>query len=250
MRTFIFIGYLLLFISCKTAEVVGLRFSDPEDLIEYINKNSLSYKSLEIKKITCHVETPDKKSSFRASLKSKRGEYIFILINKLTVPVAKIMLTPDSINLINHIDKYWMTGDYDYVSDLFGVGIKFEAIQSIIYEDILFHQNRKGNDVSLDSTSGLFILKDFYNEFVRYSYLNPENNKIQKIVLNDNDNKEITTIDFTNYISIGNQRYPGEISFDHKGDSFLKVNLKLSGVEINKRTNVTFSIPEKYEERK
>ena len=255
MRTVIFIGYLLLFISCKTAEVVGLRYSSPEDLIEHINSNSLSYKSIEIKKIACHVETSDKKSSFRASLKSKRGEYIFLLINKLTVPVAKIMLTPDSIILINHIDKYWMTGSYDYFSDLFDVGIKFEALQSIIYEDFLFHQNKKGkndfdNFVSLDSTSGCFILKDFYNEFVRYSYLNPENNKVQKIVLSNNENKEIATIDFANYLSVGNQRYPGEINFDHKGDIFLRVNLKLSGIEINKRINVTFSIPEKYEERK
>ena len=249
-KTCIFVSCMILFFSCRTVEkagrVVDWETENVSDLIERINDNSSKSKSIEIKKIISQVETPDKKSSFRANLISKRDEFIIISINKLTVPVVKVLLTPDSIKLVNYIDKYWITDSYKYFDDHLNVGIKFETIQSVVYENILFNHEKVDSFASIDPETKSFILKDYNDVIVKSFYLNPANSKVQRIVLNNNKNTEKVMIDFSNFVSVGKQLYPGEINFDYSGENFFKTNLKLSGIEINKKVNLTFSIPGKY----
>ena len=218
-----------------------------ERLIGHINENSFSHRSIEIKKINVQIETPDKKSSFRANLKSRQGEFALLSINKLAVPAAKIMLEPDSIKLINYIDKYWMTDSYDYIESILNIGIKFDDIQAIIFDDILYFQGF-ANFVSY-TDSGYYVIKsivkDNESHIVKFLYVDPENYKIRKVIIDNEKQNERVVINFSEYNYLGGQLYPGAISLDYKGETFLKISVKLSGAEINK-VAPTFVIPTNY----
>ena len=254
----IFIACIALFFSCKTTERVvspKLKTINPEILIERINNNSFDYQSIEIKKIIAQVEAPDKKSSFRANLKSNRDEFILLSVNKLTILAAKMMLIPDSLIFINYIDKYWLTGGYEHLENMFNIGIKFADIQQIISNNVLCYCSEDFSNLVSYIDSGYYVLKLFEKNkeilpeedfFVRYLYVDPKSYKIRKIIFDNKRDNEHIVINFSGYENVEGQLYPGIINLDYQGETFLRMNLKLSGVEINKGVNKNFNIPGNY----
>ena len=252
-NTLVFIICIVFFFGCKTTERITekpkLKPLGTEKLIERIIENSYNHQSVEIKKITVQIETSEKKNSFRANLKSTRDEFILLSISKLAVPAIKIMMEPDSIKLINYIDKYWLTDSYDYLENLLNIGIKFDIIQSVIFDNILFSQDFTGFESYIDS--GCYVLKSPEKgkaHIAKFLYIDPVNYKIRKVIFENKGQNEHAVINFSGYEYFGDQLYPNSISLDYKGETFLKINLKLSGVEIDKITNITFSIPKNYKQ--
>ena len=269
--------------SCKTAKVVTIEKVRPistNRLIKKIEENSIHYDFLNIKRIVCQYEGPDEKTSFRASLKSERDKQLLVTFSKLNVPIARMYLTPDSVQMVNYLEKTYLLEDYDFLSHFVNTDIDFEMIQAVICNEAFsYHDDRHNNDfkefVSY-ADSGMYILQslkkrkltkiakkgneekiDRYlnklNEdyfIVQHLYVDPENFKIRRIVLNDQSNQRKLTINFSAFEKVGGQLYPGDIDIKFNSlEKDLSVKLKLSKFSTEKES-FSFNIPEKYNRAK
>jgi len=280
-RHLLFFFVLLLLASCKTSKTITtfekLKPISTSRLIKNIEENAFKYEGLDIKRIACVYETPDNKTSFRATLSSKEDDHIQVMISKLNLPVAKILLTPDSVKMINYLQKTYFLGDYSYFEKILGASVDFQVVQSILTNDVFSYRNdEKDNDykefVSY-ADSGAYILQSLKNRklekinrkgkddkidrylkkldeesfIVQYLYVDPTNFKVRKILMDDVSEGRKVTVNFDDFTPVEDQLYPGSIDIHLTSrESDMKMKIKLSKFSLDPDPTINFRIPDKY----
>ena len=272
---------VLVFASCKTSQKITryekLRPLSTNRLIKNIEENAFEYTGLDIKRIACVYETPGNKTSFRATVTSGYDKNILVTISKLNLPVARLLLTPDSVKMVNYMQRSYFLGDYSYLQQKTGVEINFRMIQSILANDVFsYRKDEKDNDyrefVSY-SDSGMYILQSVKNRklekiyrkgkddkvdrylkkldednfVVQYLYIDPETFKIRKLVMDDIGEARNVKVNFDEFTGVENQLYPGSIDVHFKSpENDLRIKVKLSKFSLEDNPDINFKIPEKY----
>lgn len=247
-------------------------------LIRKVEDKSFDYDMLAIKRIVCQYEGPDEKASFRANLKSEKDKQILLTISKINIPLARLLLTPDSVKMVNYLKKEYLEEEYDYLSDLVNMELNFELIQSIISNEAFsYRDDPRDNDfrefVSY-ADSGMYILQSIKDRkldkieqkgkedkidrylnklgeddfIVQHLYIDPKTFKIRKIVLNDQSNSRKVTVDFSDFEKVDRQLYPGNIDILFASpEKNLSMKIKLSKFSTEKDQSFNFNIPDKYD---
>ena len=271
---------LLGFASCKTAKVVSTEKVRPistNKLIRKIEDNAFKYDMLSIKRIACQYEGPDDKTSFRASLKSEKDKQLLLTLSKINVPVARLYLTPDSVKMVNYLNKSFLEKDYDFLSEFVNTKLDFEMVQAVICNDAFSYRDDPRNNDFKEFVSyvdsGMYILQSFKNRklgkitqkgkeekidrylkkldeddfIVQHLYVDPQNFKIRKIILDDQSNQRKVTINFSEFVKVKGQLYPGNIDIKFASqEKDLSMKIKLSKFSTEKDQSFSFNIPEKY----
>ncbi|RKD92286.1 DUF4292 domain-containing protein [Mangrovibacterium diazotrophicum] len=280
-QNLLFFFVLLLLASCKATKTVTsyekLKPISTNRLIKNIEDNAFEYKGLDIKRIACVYETPDNKTSFRATLSSKLDEHIQVTISKLNLPVARILLTPDSVKMINYLQKTYFLGDYSYIEKMLGAAVDFQVVQSILTNDVFsYRKDEKDNDfkefVSY-TDSGNYVLQSVKNRkldkisrkgkddkvdrylkkldeesfIVQYLYVDPVTFKVRKIIMDDVTEGRKVSVNFDEFTPVEKQLYPGSIDIHFVSqENDLKMKIKLSKFSLDPDPTINFNIPEKY----
>ncbi len=267
--------------SCKTSKMVTtekIRPISTNRLIRKVEDKSFDYDILAIKRIVCQYEGPDEKASFRANLKSEKDKQILLTISKINIPLARLLLTPDSVKMVNYLKKEYLEEAYDYLSDLVDMELNFELIQSIISNEAFsYRDDPRDNDfrefVSY-ADSGMYILQSIKDRkldkieqkgkedkidrylnklgeddfIVQHLYIDPKTFKIRKIVLNDQSNSRKVTVDFSDFEKVDRQLYPGNIDIRFASpEKDLSMKIKLSKFSTEKDQSFNFNIPDRYD---
>ena len=246
-------------------------------LIRKVEDNSFGYDMLAIKRIACQYDGPKEKASFRANLKSEKDKQLLITLSKINVPLARLYLTPDSVKMVNYLNKSYFVGDYYYLSNLLGADVDFKMVQAILNNDAFsFHGSKGENDykefVSY-TDSGMYVLQSLKNRklgkivkkgkedkidrylkkldeedfIVQNLYIDPHTFKIRKIVLDDKTNNRKATVDFSEFEKVGQQLYPGNINIRFTSpEKDLSMKIKLSKFSTDKDESFNFNIPERF----
>jgi len=272
---------LLALTSCKTTRVVTkttvAKPISSAKLIRNIENNAFDYKHLSIKKISCQFDDGKTKTSFKASIFAEKDKRIIVMLSKLNIPVGRIWLTPDSVKFINYLEKNYFLDDYSYLSSVLGMDLDFETIHAIISNNVFSLRDEKRDkdnreyEVKIDS--GLYVLesvkklkakrvnqrtgerkparkpkKILADSPVRQSiFVDPGTYKLRKIKLDDAANSRNLNIEFSDFVPIEKQIYPGEI-FLHfvSPESSIQMRVKLGGFSMDEDKDVRFKVPEKF----
>ncbi len=232
---------------------------------------------LAIKRIICQYEGPDEKASFRANLKSEKDKQILLTISKINIPLARLLLTPDSVRMVNYLKKEYLEEQYDYLSELVNMKLDFELVQSIISNDAFSYRDDPNDNDFREFVSyidsGMYILQSVKNRkldkieqkgkehkigrylnklgeddfIVQYLFVDPKTFKIRKIVLDDQSNNRKVTVNFSDFEKVGRQLYPGNIDIHFASpEKDLSMKIKLSKFSTEKNQSFNFNIPDKY----
>lgn len=272
---------LLGFSSCKTARVVPtsnaiVKPVSTNKLIRNIENNAFDYKHLSIKKIACQFDNGKTQTSFRASIQAEKDKQIIVLLTKMNFPVGRLWLTPDSVKFINYLENNYIIDDYSYLSSFLNMDIDFQMVNAIISSNLfsLEEKREKDNfeyDTSIDS--GMYLLqsekklnptkvkqktgqkklnhrskKMVAGAPIRQKlYVDPVTYKLRKISVEDAVNVRNLNIEFSDFVEIKKQLYPGDI-FLHflSPDNDMKLSLKLSNFSLEKEKAIHFKVPEKF----
>lgn len=246
-------------------------------LIRNIENNVFDYKHLSIKKINCQFDNGKTKASFRASIFAEKDKQIVVMLSKLNIQVGRLWLTPDSVKFINYLEKNYFLDDYSYLSSMLDMDLDFGTVSAIISNNIFAlgdeKPNREIRDYEAKIDSGMYVLeseKKFKarKENPRMSerrqtrkarkiipdspikqsiYIDPETFKLRKIKLVDAANSRNLNIDFSDFVPVDKQLYPGEMSLDLKSpDSFMQLRIKFTGFSTEGENDIRFRIPEKF----
>lgn len=269
-------------VSCKTTSKlptdVKARQISTNKLLKKVDENAFEYEYLSIKSIRCNFTSNKSKAAFKISLKSKRDEKILVSIKKLNIPVASVLLTPDSVKFVSYIDRNYFTDDYSYLSSFLHIDLDFATIQSIISNNAFSYRNDKNekdfrrfksyiqdNEHVLQSEKERKIYKldekDKPNKIERRfkrlddqalilqrMFFSPSSFSLTKLAIDDKTNRRTMSLDFSDFQDVEGMDYPGTMDMNFVSpEEKINLKIKLSGFSTEKISSLKIKIPQKYE---
>jgi hypothetical protein len=211
--------------------------------------------------------------------KTKRNKCIILTIRKLTVPIGRGLITPDSVIFVNYFDKNYLAGDFSDIKKLFNIDIDYNLIQALLTADIskLLQEESFDKEVISAIDSQMYRINSRFNsridralttgnekllnrykkkmsdsEFIDYSiWVDPQYFVVRRITLHDIKYDKNITIRYDQYELVGRSLFPQEVSFDFNSPKQkFSILLKMSKSSVNTDNDFSFSIPEKFEKLK
>jgi len=266
---------------CKAKQVAvapkKIRHLSVGRVTKFVRENSLNYKTLSVKKANLSVTNNGKSVSARAYYKIRRDSVIQISGQKLTIPIGKMEINPDSFRVVYYLDQENIFGSFDYFSNMLGIDVDYNIIQSILTGQLfsLRQDSRENNfrDFACEIENGFYkitslrdrkLRKITRNEdkLERYRnrqednhlikqdiYVDPDSFVVRKIIFDDMDFHRKLEFEFSNFEKVNNQWFPSSIIVEFTGEKTLRISMDLSKISIDDDWNFNFNIPPKYRNR-
>ena len=176
-----------------------------------------------------------------------RKDSIFVMsVKKIGMVVGKIKITPDSVIILNPLQKNWMGGSLEEIANRFGVPPKFSIIQDMILGNPMFITRQ-------NATSQIEDKKYKYTAYDQYwlnaFWIDPINERLTKQYLKDNIYKQRIIQKLDNYKEAENGTLFSflrnlELHTQQAGQIDIKITTKK--LVWNQPRDIHFSIPSHY----
>ncbi|MEI6348214.1 MAG: DUF4292 domain-containing protein [Bacteroidota bacterium] len=183
-----------------------------------------------------------------AYIVNKRDSIIYININKFGIELARAVLTPDSVIMVNRFEKTFYRGNYSIIKQLYGFSLTFDVIQSIILcEDFSNYPLGAYSEKSNDSIVLLSFPRRVDNQGLSAIHqeitVDKSRKKIIKNWLKDIQTQRIAIITYQNFEQLEGFVFPKAYTLELPGTS-IKIEAKSTRVNTPGPTSLT--IPQKY----
>jgi len=260
------IAFIVLFsLSCKPtrkAIKAPLKEEGAEYLVNKLKEHELKYDWLSAK-FSAEYENKGTTISFSGQLRIRKDSLIWIsLTPMLGIEAVRIIISQDSVKLINRLDDTFFLGDYDCVNRFLNTNIDYDILQAfLIGNDLQSYENSKFR-ASIDrgeyklSTSERQKLKKFVrnsNEnlkiYIQNIWLDSQTFKITfadvKDIRKENIKLEASYLDFED---IQGQLFPKNMEFFIRAENNIRVKTDFSRIIINAPLQFPFKIPANYKQ--
>ena len=213
-------------------------------------------------KFSAEYSNKGKENSFNGQIRIRKDSLIWIsLTPMLGIEAVRLMISQDSVKMINRLNDTYFIGDYDYVNHFLNTNIDFDLLQAFLlgndlqfYEDGKFRATIDRDEYKL-STGERRKLKKFVRNsqenlkvFIQNIWLDPVSFKITradvKEIRRDNIRLESTYGDFE---LLDNQLFPRKMTYNILADNTIKVKADFSKMTINIPLPFPFKIPASYQ---
>lgn len=251
-------------LSCKTTKKVPhspLVFKNAQELSQLSDQHEFKYEWINAK-LTATIITKDKNTSLNVNLRLRKDSAIWMSISPaLGIEVARILISKDSIKVIDRINSKYIITNYAYLNDLLQVLVDFDMVQSLLIgnnfsylDDKKFRSATIDEDLYVLSTLGKRKLKktivedkEINRRIIQDIWLDPENFKVVKMLIQDKKSNKKLLTQYKDFRDVESQKFPFVASYDVESNKSIRINIEYSKVVINKHQDFPFSIPEKYE---
>lgn len=247
----LFILPALLTTSCRSKKKVvsvidnaAVNKDDKKQVFRAIKANRFEFEYFSAKS-GCNYRDKSNKYSFNLNIRMKKDEKIWMSASALFFEVARVMITKDSIHIINYFDKSVTSRGINFISQYLGTKLTIGQIQDVLVgNSILEHKANTSSYVLSDArpTVTTRINQYLFNEIFHYEHFRPtfvkgnETGSVNKI---DVEYKEFTQVNnrlvpqFAKVVAVTN-------------NNTITATLKYSDISTEEIKNWPFRIPAKY----
>jgi len=213
-------------------------------------------------KFSAEYSNKGKENSFNGQIRIRKDSMIWIsLTPMLGIEAVRLMISQDSVKMINRLNDTYFIGDYEYVNHFLNTNIDFDLLQAFLlgndlqfYEDGKFRASIDQGDYKLSTGERRKLKKFVHNSqenlkvFIQNIWLDPVSFKITradvKEIRRDNIRLESTYGDFE---MLDNQLFPRKMTYNILADNTIKVKANFSKMTINIPMSFPFKIPASYQ---
>lgn len=274
-RLFRFIIYILSIFSlfsCKTQETISNASNRAkEDTIQIkttLGSDSIIYKMTENQfnfewlsaKFTADYETDNNNTSFSGQIRIRKDSIIWISISKFSIEGARILITQDSIFVINRMDNNYFKSDFNYINRFINSTVDFDMLQAFIvgndfkyYEKDKFKTSFDGEYFHLNTINRHKLKKYIRNEndklkiLIQNIEINPRTYKIINLNVKEVKENNKLKISYSDFENISDQLLAKLLQISIISEKVIGIKLEYSKVNLNEEFNFPFKIPENYE---
>lgn len=263
----IFLVSLMTFLwSCKTAEKAkrsDLEGKKADYLIEQMKLNEFIFDTFSAKAVVT-LRQDGKKLNFKSNIRIRRDSAIWVSITPLFgIEMARVLITKDTVKVINRLEKEFFIGDYEYLNQKFNIDLEYEVLQAILLGNSIAFELDEKIKFSVDK-------EDYYLGNLRKSkakkadqkpkkiekqkeevvsfWINQESFKIDKFLLSDLSADRFILGEYKNQMTIEDQQIPEYLHFEVQSALPAIVEIQYSRVSLNQALKFSFNISSKYEQ--
>ena len=193
--------------------------------------------------------------SVSGTLRIKSDSAIFVSVTPLLgIEIARLLVTPDTVKLVNRLDNTFYAGDMDVLNRMFGTYLDFEMLQALMVGNDFSHFSSDGFKASQENGNVVLFSGNRYPANNRNSHhfqhrlvVNGETYRIIESLLHEKGPQRSLRVKYNGFSRIGDQLIPQEISMvfsDASGQT--AVNMRFSRTVLNEERSFAFTIPNHY----
>ncbi len=204
-----------------------------------------------------------KKQNFSGQFRMRKDSIIWCSITVMNIEVARVVVTPDSLKLLNRLAKVYFSSDIDYLNKKLHTDIDFDMLQALILgNDIPYYQTDKfkletQKDYYVLNTVGRGKLKDYIKNaddlskvLIQRMTISRDNHRIEKQNIRQlrSPNKKLIAeySEFQNFDGL----FPTKVRFTFIGTKEINVDFKFSKIEKDVPQKLPFKVPSRYKRKK
>ena len=185
--------------------------------------------------------------SLTFNIRAKKDEKIWISANALGgIEVARVLLTKDSVKILDKFSKKYIAQDYAYLSNLLNTKVNFEMMQ-----DLMFGNAPQSFDYTKSEVFQNPSAVQFVGTALTTSWsvdLRKDDMRLQRISFLEADTKRSVEVNYGGYKIVDKENFPYLISSSASSQKeSLSLNLEYVKVEKVNTLEFPFNVPKNFE---
>ncbi|MEO7119854.1 MAG: DUF4292 domain-containing protein [Ginsengibacter sp.] len=217
------------------------------DVLRALQKNEINFTTFSAKIKVEYEDQKGKLPDFTAFVRLYKDSVMWLSINGtfLSIEAFRILITKDSIIILNKLDKKVEYHGFDYIESIAHIPLNFSTLQNIIIGNPVYVGD---SIVSYRQTSNYILLGTAGKFFKNLLTISTDNNLLQRSKLDDIDVSQNRTADLTYGEYEKNNGFFFATSRDITVAEKTKVDISLNykQYEFNKELSFPFSVPKNY----
>lgn len=276
MNKFLFLLFILFLFSCKRQQVKTL---------DKLNINELQFENF-IAKSKVSFNDKNKHITLNTSIRIRKDSVIWISASIiLGIEVARVMITTDSIFILDKFNKNYYAMDIRHVAkkvsakagNPVGIAISYDLLQDLILGNMPFYGSSAQNKlikeadlpagVTFSTQASHYLIRQKYDRYIIDNYINKKNRKLEKLKIYEQSSNNVIELDYNDFEKLGKNDfaysniirlfyeqnnkpvYPHMISPAGGGAGGYKSTLRISHKKVSistKRLDFPFRVPPRY----
>ncbi len=237
-------------ISCKSAKAIaadGKVSSDitAKQLIRENAKQEAKFKTLQAR-VKIDYTQDLQEQGYTVNLRMEKDKVIWI---SATLGLARAMITPNEVSFYDKINDQYFKGDYTLLSNLLGVELNFDKVQSLLLGESLF--NLKDGKYIVDTSDESYILQPKEQSAILelFLLLNPSHFKMDSQQLMQPLKKRFLQVDYLAYQNVNDETLPKDIKIIAvENNEEVIIAMEYKSVSLNQDVRFPFKIPSGFKE--
>lgn len=250
----LFIASALTATSCRSKKAaieatdnLSVNKEDKKQVFNAIKANRFEFEYFSAK-AGCQYRDNNNKYSFNLNIRMQKDEKIWMSASALFFEVARVLITKDSIHIINYFDKSITSKSLAFVGNYLGTSLTIGQMQDLLVgNSIIEHDNNVSSYVLSDERPTITsrINQYLFNEVFHYEYFRPTFVKGDQT---GSPNK--IDIEYKDFLQVSNRMVPQFAKVVAvTNNNRITATLKYSDISTEEVKNWPFNIPASYERK-
>ncbi len=257
---------IIFFVGCKVQEKENVKIKvkprSTKFLVNKLLENEFEFSTISAKASVSIIDSNNKKTSFKTHLRIKKDSVIWMSITPLLgIEFARVIITQDSVKLINRNKAEFFLGDFNYINKLFGADLDYQMLEALLIGNSLDFEMNDKIRTSVDRKKDMYYMstekkrairkelkkdKDKIKEQSQTLWLDPMTFRINELLLSSPHTQKTVRGTYTNYKQLDEQWLPYTMKFALSSKSTVNIETDYSKFTTGKSLSFPFKIPEKY----
>jgi hypothetical protein len=243
------ICFLFIFSACKKQNVPVSSSAAPER-IDKVNVRNLDFQTFSARGRMQLEEADGSKVASNLSLRIRKDSIIWAsVVPGLGIEVARLRITPDSVHLVNRLNKTYFAGDYSLIREKFKVDVNFALVQAILLGNYL------PGDPSQEKVMSEPPLQHIRREQASMlidQFLDLVDFKLKKLTIRDQQTNNALNVDYSAFESVEGNSFARSARIVVQQNNGTETKGTTAALEYNKISlnetglSFPFSIPQGY----
>ena len=246
--------------SCRTAKNASasntvLTLHTTASFLNAYNDKELKYNTLSANIQFDVVTSSGTEMSSRGQLKIVKDDCIQISIRPLLgIEAFRAELTPDSIKIINRLNRWYMIESFDQIKGNIAIDFNFYNLQALLTNRLFlpgeaYLTDKQFNVFQGEQTNTGYLLRTNDKAGLQYAFMADSNEKIVRTEIKDDAINYMLDCNYKNFLPAGSQTFPMNLHIRLLTESRDQYSLSLnfSHVNVDQPLSMDFVIPANYQ---
>jgi len=215
------------------------------ETLTLLNSKQLKFNTLSLKaKATLDIGGDANDVTMNFKMKDKETIWVSITALGGMAEVARALITPDSIKIMNRIKSEYLKKPFSYVYNFTNKQVNFNTLQAILTGNAMGEFLTEKSDVKLEN--GVWVVSGSKAE-LDYKLLFNTLFKVAETNLNDVKNGQALKVTYTDYQKLNESLFPSALQINTLSKA-KKINIDLQFVKIdgNVPVDFPFTVPKRF----
>jgi hypothetical protein len=197
-------------------------------------------------KAKMHYQAQGQKNEFTANFRIKKDQVIWVAVQALggLVNVARVYVRPDSVFLINYLEREAYKMPIADINKLLPVPVDFATMQNLIVGNVM---DKNGTPIDATDFGGTMSIQMQDAGLTQQITYNKADNTMRTMQMQTGDNGAQGMIQYGNYEDVNGRKFSTSrvININNNGEPYY-LDMNFNGVDFDKQQDYPFSIPKGY----